>query len=73
MNISYNELLEKAENLAKEGIDWHHHYLPPKCLLNKTSKHVIILEAEDHQWQSSFDYKPMKDLEKLENLFFNRG
>lgn len=73
MDIEYSELLKKAEGLAKEGIEWHHHYLPPKCLLNKTSKHLIILEAQSNQWQSSFEEKPMKDLEKLENLFFNRG
>ncbi len=72
MDVDYTELLEKAENLAKDGIDWHYHYLPPKCL-NKTAKHLIILEAQGGQWQSSFETKPMKDLEKLENLFFNRG
>lgn len=73
MEIDYEELLKIAESFAKKGIEWHHHYLPPNCLLNKTSKHLIYLEGKGQQWQSSFDEKPMKDLEKLENLFFKRS
>lgn len=73
MDVDYKGLLKKAESLAKEEVEWHHHYLPPNCLLNKTSKHLIILEAQGNQWRSSFEQKPMKDLEKLENLFFNRS
>jgi len=72
MEINFNELLAKAEDFSKKGIDWHHHYLPPNCSLNKSGKHLIILESEGKSWQTTFDEKPMEDLEKLENLFFKR-
>jgi len=72
MEIDYKDLLAKAEEFSKKGSDWHHHYLPPGCSLNTSNKHLIILEAEGDKWQSTFDQKPMEDLEKLEKLFFKR-
>lgn len=73
MEIDYQELLKKAEYFSKEEIEWHHHYLPPHCLLSSSDKHVIILEAQGKEWKSFFDEKPMEDLEKLENIFFRRS
>lgn len=72
MSTPYQELLTKAKEFSQKGIDWHHHYLPPHCSLNTSSRHTIILEAEGNKWESYFNEKPMKDLEKLENLFFKR-
>lgn len=72
MEIDFEEMLMKMKKLSKNDIDWHHHYLPPNCLLSKQNKHVITLEAEEQQWVSSFDYKPMEELEEMENIFFRR-
>ena len=72
MDIDYQQLLDKAREFTKLGVEWHHHYLPPNCLLNKDSKHLIILESADKQWQTSFTEKPLDKLEQLENIFFKR-
>ena len=72
MQVSFEELLKKAQEISGNEKEWHHHYLPSHCLLNTTTKHLIILEYGDTKLESSFDQKPMEYLEKLENLFFKR-
>jgi hypothetical protein len=75
--ISITELIRKASEIDSKKIKWHHHYLPPECLLSekRKNKHVIILESHEtgEIWYSEDDKKMMKELEKLENLFFKRG
>lgn len=72
--ISLEEIVRTAELYCKKGIPWHHHFLTPKCQFNKSKKFQIILENEKtgESFVSSFDYRPMKELEFLENLFFGR-
>lgn len=72
MRADFKKLLTKAEEFSRENVDWHHHYLPPNCVLNSSGEHLIILEADGQRWESKFDKKPMAYLEKLENLFFKR-
>ena len=72
MDIDYQKLLNLAEELTKNGKEWHFHYLPPNCSLGDSLKHLIILESERQKWQTSFKEKPMDDLKKLENLFYKR-
>lgn len=72
MNIDYKQFLDRAREMTKKGIEWHHHYLPPGCRLGKGEKHLIILESGDEYWQTSFGEKPMDKLEELENIFFRR-
>ena len=68
------EIVKTAEKYCKEGIPWHHHFLTLKCQFNKSKKFQIILENEEtgESFLTLFDYKPMKELELLENLFFGR-
>jgi len=74
--INIEELVRKAEEINSKGIKWYHHYLPPECLLSekRKGKHVIILENQETGkiWYSENDKKMMKELERLENLFFKR-
>lgn len=72
MKVEFNVLLKQTEEFVNKEIKWHHHYLPPGCTLNKSRKHIIILEGDGRSWTSEFDEKPMNNLEKLENLFFSR-
>lgn len=72
MEVDYQKLLSKAEELTKNGQEWHFHYLPPNCSLGDSSKHLIILEFEGSKWQTSFEEKPMDNLKKLEDLFYKR-
>lgn len=72
MEVDYQVLLDKTRELTNKGIAWHHHYLPPECLLINVQKHVIVLEHGNEKWQTSFDKKPMEELEQLENIFFKR-
>jgi hypothetical protein len=72
--IDYNELLELAQSYSKNNIPWHHHFLTPKCMFNQEGKFQIILENEQtsESFVCHFDEKPMKKLEDLENIFFNK-
>jgi hypothetical protein len=70
--VSYEELLQLAITNKSDGLEWHHHYLPPNCALNKSERHQIILECGTEAVCSYFDAKPMPELEKLENIFFGR-
>ena len=72
MNVDYPKLLNKARELTKKKIGWHHHYLSPDCELSTSSQHLIILESEGKKWQSEFEEKPLDKLEELENIFFQR-
>jgi len=68
------EIVKTAELYCKKNIPWHHHFLTRKCQFNKGEKFQIILENEEtgKSFVSLFDYKPMQELELLENLFFGR-
>lgn len=72
--VNFEEIVKTAEQYCKEDIPWHHHFLTPKCIFNQNKKFQIILENEKtrESFVSLFDYKPMKKLEILENLFFGR-
>lgn len=70
MKVDYQKLLKLAEELTKNGEEWHFHYLPLNCSLGDSSKHLIILEFKGKKWQASFEEKPMNQLKKLENLFY---
>jgi hypothetical protein len=74
IEIKYSILLEKAKSFCEDGVSWHHHFLTPNCQFNKTNNFMIVLENENtgESWFSTFEEKPMKDLELLENLFFGR-
>ncbi len=71
---SIEEIIKLAELYRKDNIPWHHHFLPPGCVLNKSDRFQIILENEKSResFFTLFDYKPMKELELLENVFFGR-
>ncbi|MEK6885668.1 MAG: hypothetical protein AABX17_01740 [Nanoarchaeota archaeon] len=66
-------LLKFARDFKENGTNWHHHFLTPKCYLNKSGKFQIILENEDtgEVYYSEFQSRPMDKLEQLEKLFFN--
>ena len=68
------EIVKLAKSYCIEEIPWHHHFLTSKCIFNTINKFQIILENEQsgESFVSVFSYKPMKELELLENLFFNR-
>ena len=72
--LSLEEIVKNAESYCKKGIPWHPHFLTTKCQFNESEKFQIILENEQtgESFLALFDYKPMKELELLENLFFGR-
>jgi len=70
--VTVEELIRLAQDCSEKKIAWHHHFLTPKCTLNDSNKFKIIFESEQELCYSEFDHKPMKELEQLENLFFDR-
>jgi len=66
-------ILERAQKLNVEGIEWHHHVLFPKCTFNQHSpKFCLILEdPETNQTLESItDNEPVEVLKLLEPLFY---
>ena len=72
--ISSQKILALAASYNKNGISWHHHFLPSFCLFNKKEKFVILLENDEtrdtHVMVSV--KKPALVLKKLEALFFGK-
>ena len=68
----FDAILKKAKELTKRGIEWHHHHLHPNCIFNEhRGKNCIILEDEKGKTLTAiYDGNPMKDLSKLEKLFY---
>ena len=72
--ISSQKILALAASYNRNGISWHHHFLPPSCLFNKEEKFVILLENDEtsESYIMVSDKKPALVLKKLEALFFGR-
>ena len=72
--MNFEEIKKTAESYCHKNIPWHHHFLTPKCTLNKSEDFQILLENEEtgESFLTLFDHKPMEELEVLENLFFKR-
>ena len=72
--MTTNGIVEKAVQMTKRNIPWHHHYMPPGCHFSKDRMHQLILENEEtrEMWVSKTEEKPLADLEKLEDLFFRK-
>ena len=68
------EIVKLAESYSRNQLPWHHHFLTLRCRFNKSKKYQIILENEKtgERFVAMFNHKPMKELELLENLFFER-
>jgi len=70
-NNGFELILEKAKELEEKGIEWHHHHLHPECIFNKRKGvHAIVLESKGVYLTALFNSKPMKDLVKIEKLFY---
>ena len=68
------EIIKTAKSYCEEKIPWRHHFLTLNCIFNKSNKFQIILENESsgESFVAMFAYKPTKELELFENLFFGR-
>jgi len=67
-------ILEKAAQLNKDDLPWHHHILFPDCVFNKhKGKWVIIIEdsEEGKSMKSVTDHEPRDDVKKLEILYYS--
>lgn len=74
-NEEMKKIIKKAEEFNEEGIEWHHHHFPPKCLYNKErGKHCIVLEDKEKKKLISavFDEFPEGELRKIEKLFYSK-
>ena len=72
--VKFDVILKNAQKCYKNKIKWHFHILMPTCMFNNKSKFAIIFENEETKEQlvSFFDERPLKDGEKLENMFYGR-
>ncbi len=73
--LTLDKLIEKAEEFNKKKNKWHFHVLMKKCAFNKNKgKFSVVLESEEKEdsFVSYLDERPVKDVEKLENMFYGR-
>ena len=69
-------ILEKAAQLTKNDLPWHHHILFPKCIFNKhPGKWTIIFEEseEGRSMESVTEHEPIEDVKKLEILYYSQN
>ncbi len=73
--ITLDKLIERAEELNSNNNRWHFHVLMKKCAFNKSKeKFSVVLENEESgdSFVTDLDEKPVKHVEKLENMFYGR-
>jgi hypothetical protein len=66
-------MVQKAKNLNKRGINWHHHMLFPDCIFNKhKGKWCIVFEDKStgKLIESVSDNEPKENLRKIEILYY---
>ncbi len=71
-SLVIKNIVDRAKELNRKGIEWHHHMLFPSCNFNKKSpKWVLMLEDRelDKVFESVTDEEPVNDLKQIEHLF----
>jgi len=74
-NKDFEIILRKAKELTTKDVEWHHHHLHPSCIFNvHKGKHCIVLEDKENDkvFIAVYDRSPMKDLVKIEKLFYKK-
>jgi len=72
-NEAFGKIMDRARASCAAGTAWHNHHLFPECIFNpQTGKHSIVFEDESNKeaLYAYYDHDPVKDLAKLEALFF---
>ncbi len=68
----------QALDLIKEYVSkkqsWHFHVAPPRCLLNHTDRHLIIVENDEtkEKKQCQFDVKPVELIRSIDDYYLGR-
>ena len=68
-------MLERANELNKGGIMWHHHLLFPDCVFNKDKgKWNIFFEdpEKNNVIQALYEEEPVSDLKRIEVLYYKQ-
>ncbi len=62
LNEVEQELVKHAQELNKESKEWHHHVLPPDCILSQNKdKWTFVFEGEDANDIQKMEYKVKPD------------
>lgn len=72
-NEVFGTIMDRARASYAAGTAWHNHHLFPECIFNpQRGKHSIVFEDESNgeALYAYYDHDPVKDLAKLEALFF---
>ena len=67
------EMKQRALELNRDSIEWHHHMLYPGCAFNQYKpNHVLMIEdpLSEQAVLSITEHDPIDDLKQIENLFF---
>lgn len=73
--VNLEGLIRKAEEFNNKISKWHFHILMKKCAFNKNNrKFTVVLENEQYGdiFVSYLDERPVKHVERLENMFYRR-
>ena len=76
MELSFDELLKKANEFTKSNVGWHFHMLAKDCVFNDfQGKFCLIVENEESKedFVSLFDSKPLAEAEDLVKIAYKRG
>ena len=74
-NKTTQKIIQRAKDLNKKNMLWHHHILFPDCIFNKHSKKWKIVFEDKEKYQvleALYDKKPLEDLRELEILYYKQ-
>ena len=74
-NIEFEKIFERVKELNHKGVEWHPHHWHPDCRFNeKPGYHAIAVEDKERGTVlvAYYKQKPVRDIAKLEQLFYKR-
>jgi len=74
-NPNLQKLIDRAKEMNKRGIPWHHHTLFPECIYNdRVGQWNIVMEDKNkgNLLEAAYDTEPKEDMKEIERLFYEQ-
>ncbi len=74
-NPNLQKLIDRAKDINKKGLPWHHHVLFPDCQYNdRVGQWNIVMEDKEkgELLEASYDLEPTNDQNIIEQLFYDQ-
>jgi hypothetical protein len=75
-HISFDTLVDKAQEFKQAGLNWHFHMIGPACTFSRLKdQYEIIIEIEStgEEFSSCFSEKPISETRRMAELAYGPG